>query len=82
MLRGAQDTMKAGRAPIIQFEFGGTHLDTHTTFQDFFYFFNDKNYSLYIIRPRGDLVRIAKYEEALEQHQTSNFVAILKGSSR
>ena len=82
VLRGAQDTINAGRAPIIQFEFGGTHLDTRTTFQDFFYFFSDKNYSLYIIRPRGDLVRIAKYEEALEQYQTSNFVAILKGSSR
>jgi hypothetical protein len=45
----------------------------------FFYFFSNRTYSLYIIRPRGDLVRIAKYEEALEQYQTSNFAAILKG---
>jgi FkbM family methyltransferase len=78
VLRGAQATINAGRVPIIQFEFGGSHLDTRTTFQDFFYFFGDRNYWLYIIRPRGDLVRIAKYEEALEQYQTSNFVAILK----
>lgn len=62
---------------VIQFEFGGCNLDTRTTFQDFWYLFNELNYSLYRLGPSG-LIHILKYDEALENFQTTNYFAVAK----
>jgi hypothetical protein len=41
---------------VIQFEFGGSNIDTRTFFQDFWYFFKDHNFSIYrIIAPTRKL---------------------------
>jgi len=59
---------------LIQFEFGGCNLDTHTTFQDFYYFFSDHNYEIFRITPFGSQ-KINKYSEIDEFYSTTNFIA-------
>jgi FkbM family methyltransferase len=62
---------------LIQFEFGGTNIDTRTFFQDFWYFFNNKLYdfSIYRIASNG-LIPITHYSETDEYFQTTNYIAI------
>jgi FkbM family methyltransferase len=59
---------------LIQFEFGGCNLDTRTTFQDFYYFFQDHSYEIFRITPLGSQ-KINKYREVDEFYSTTNFIA-------
>ncbi len=61
---------------FIQFEFGGTDIDSRVFFQDFYYLLKD-NYSLYRIVKDG-LVKIDGYKEKYEIFDTINFLAELK----
>jgi FkbM family methyltransferase len=72
-LLGADNSLS--RVPLIQFEFGGCNLDTHTTFQDFWYFFIERNFKMYRLGPRG-LIKIKKYSEMQEIYITTNFYAV------
>lgn len=60
---------------IIQFEFGGANIDSRTYFQDFWYFFIDKKFTLYRISPSG-LIKIYKYKEIDEVFLTTNYIAV------
>jgi FkbM family methyltransferase len=60
---------------VIQFEFGGCNIDTRTYFQDFWYFFKNKNFDLYRQSPIG-LFEVKEYKETLERFQTSNYVCV------
>lgn len=60
---------------LIQFEFGGCNIDTRTFFQDFWYFFKDKKFSIYRIAPNG-IVPIIEYLETDEFFQTTNYIAV------
>ena len=62
---------------LIQFEFGGSNIDTRTFFQDFWHFFKNKLYdfSIYRIAPNG-LIPITHYSESDECFQTTNYIAI------
>ncbi len=60
---------------LIQFEFGGCNIDTRTYFQDFWYFFKEKNFKLYRITPRG-VIKIKAYNENLESFLTTNYIAL------
>ena len=46
----------------IQFEFGGANIDSRTFFQDFWYFFQSKEFELFRITPFG-LIEINNYSE-------------------
>jgi len=59
---------------LIQFEFGGCNLDTHTTFQDFYYFFKDHKFEIFRIGPFG-AEKITQYREIDESYLTTNFLA-------
>tara|TARA_B100001989_G_scaffold251612_1_gene231226 strand:+ start:169 stop:948 length:780 start_codon:yes stop_codon:yes gene_type:complete len=63
------------KTKLIQFEFGGCNIDTRTFFQDFWYFFLEKNFNIYRITPRG-VLKINQYEENMECFITTNFIAI------
>lgn len=63
------------RVKLVQFEFGGCNIDTKTYFQDFWYFFNTKNFSIYIITPEGPQ-KINNYRESLEFFTTTNYIAL------
>ena len=65
------------KTKLIQFEFGGCNIDTRTYFQDFWYFFLERNFIIYRITPRG-LLRIPSYKEKYEFFQTTNYIALNK----
>ena len=66
-----------GKTKLIQFEFGGCNLDTHTTFQEFYYYFNSRNFEILRITPFG-LQTIKEYNEIDEFYLTTNFICINK----
>lgn len=72
-LKGALDTLK--RVRVIQFEFGGANIDTRTFFQDFFYFFQKHNFTIYRITPIC-AVKVNKYNERMERFITTNYIAV------
>ena len=61
------------RIRLIQFEFGGTSIDSRTYFRDFWQLLSP-NYTLYRIVGNG-LRRIDAYSEFLEIFVTVNFLA-------
>ncbi len=60
---------------VIQFEFGGCNIDTKTFFQEFWYFFQERNFQIYRITPIGAL-EINTYNESLERFQTTNYFCV------
>lgn len=72
-LRGAGAAIAATRA--VQFEFGGSNIDTRTFFKDFWDFFTTRGFSLYRITPFGPM-RLERYSERDETFTTTNFIAI------
>jgi FkbM family methyltransferase len=60
---------------LLQFEFGGTNIDSRTYFQDFFYLLRDAGFELFRISPLG-LERIGRYREADEFFFTINYLAV------
>jgi len=59
---------------IIQFEFGGANIDTRTFFQDFWYFFQERDFELYRLGPLG-LCPIYRYSEIDEVFSVTNYFA-------
>ena len=60
---------------VLQFEFGGTNIDSRTYFQDFFYFFADHGFDIHRITPFG-LEKISRYREHDEFFFTINYLAV------
>jgi FkbM family methyltransferase len=80
LLLGARHMFETGAVKIATFEFGGCNIDTHTYFQDYFYYFKEMNMDLYRITPSGYLFPMKGYSEMEEQFKTTNFAAINKRS--
>jgi FkbM family methyltransferase len=74
VLKGARDLLSRNAIEVIQFEFGGTNIDSRTYFKDFFQLLGPK-YILYRILPSG-LRELPVYTEKLEIFQAANFLAI------
>ncbi|MBG0799978.1 FkbM family methyltransferase [Methylocystis sp. H4A] len=75
VLQGAAKAIETGIIKLIQIEFGGCNLDTHTNLQDFFYFFKDRGLVMGLVQPRGRIIVLDRYREFYEQYLTTNFVA-------
>jgi FkbM family methyltransferase len=75
VLRGAAKAMERGIIKLVQFEFGGTDLDTHTNLQDFYYFFKTFNFIIGLIQPSTCIRLLDQYDEFYEQYRTTNFIA-------
>jgi FkbM family methyltransferase len=75
VLNGATIAMDRRLIKLVQFEFGGCNLDTHTTLQDFFYFFKNYDFLIGLVQPQGRVQLIDHYDEFYEQYRTANFVA-------
>jgi len=73
VLRGFGDQL--GRAQLIQFEFGGTNLDTRTYFKDFWQLFAEHGFSLYRLSPFGPIA-IDAYDVELESYVCTNYIAL------
>jgi FkbM family methyltransferase len=77
VLRGGSRMFEERRIRMVSFEFGGCNIDTRTFIQDFWYFLQENGMKkVYRITPSGHLVRLPRYNEALEQFRTSNFLAL------
>lgn len=72
-LKGCGDAIRATR--IIQFEFGGCNIDTHTYFRDFWHFFQENGFKLYRVAPIGEMP-ITRYKERDEFFATTNYLAV------
>lgn len=73
VLEGARRMMAEGRIDLIQFEFGGTDIDSRTFLQDFYYLLKD-DYTLYRILKDG-LYPMDTYAEKDELFIATNFLA-------
>jgi len=74
VLRGCARMFANAAIRMVTFEFSGCDIDTRTFFQDFFYFFQERNMCIARITPRGYLYEIETYREILEQFRTTNFL--------
>jgi FkbM family methyltransferase len=73
VLTGAKTMITNGNIDFIQFEFGGTAIDAHIYFQDFFYLLKDKYHISRILH--NGLRQINTYSELHEIFMTTNFFA-------
>lgn len=60
---------------VVQFEFGGTHIDTRTFFRDFWFFFAERGFDLYRLAPCGP-VPVRAYRETDEAFVVTNYLAV------
>lgn len=74
VLIGAGDFIQ--KIKLIQFEFGGTNIDTRNYFRDYFYFFKNNGFNLFRLTPSGKLIGIFKYNENEERFTCMNYIAI------
>jgi FkbM family methyltransferase len=63
---------------VIQFEFGGTDIDSRIFFRDFWSFFEDKGFDLYRLSPRGK-ISVSSFQETDEVFSFTTYFAIAKG---
>ena len=75
LLLGAAETLKD--IQVVQFEFGGSNIDTRTFFQDFWYFFQNLGFMMYRLTPTKPFV-IERYSENDECFRPTNFIAVRK----
>ena len=75
-LHGAIELINNKKIDYIQFEFGGTNIDSKTYFRDFYYLLNT-NYKIYRILKDG-LFEITSYKETYEIFSAINYLAIKK----
>lgn len=76
VLKGAKRMLTEDRIGIIQFEFGGCNIDSHTYFRDYYDFFK-ANYRMYRVVADG-LQPINGYSEKLEVFLSANYLAVRK----
>lgn len=76
VLKGGVQMIERNAVDVIQFEFGGTSLDSRIYFKDFYLLLSPK-YRIYRILPKG-LRELPKYTEKLEIFQSANYLAIAK----
>ena len=74
VLKGAQGMLSSNSIDFIQFEFGGSNIDSRTYFHDFFYMLKPY-YTIYRILNNG-LSPIKLYKETYEIFLTTNYLAI------
>jgi FkbM family methyltransferase len=79
VLKGGRRALESRRIGLVQFEFGGCNLDTRVVLRDFFQFLQPLGFTLHLIRPFGDLAPLPRYQEAYEQYQTTNYLAVRSG---
>ncbi len=74
VLEGARELINSQSINLIQFEFGGTDIDSKTFIQDFFYLL-DQSYRICRI-VRDGVVPLGPYQERFEIFLYSNFLAV------
>lgn len=73
VLKGAIGLLKSVKA--VQFEFGGTNIDSRTYFQDYWYFFQPLGFTIFRLTPNG-LSPVSRYTEANETFYFTTYYAV------
>jgi FkbM family methyltransferase len=73
VLKGAAASLAT--ISVVQFEFGGTAIDTRTFFRDYWTLLTDAGFTLWRIGPWG-VRRITRYRETDEHFACTNYVAV------
>ena len=81
VLQGARKLLANGSIGIIQFEYGGTYIDSRRLLKDVFELLTCLGYCLHKIVPRG-LVACPAYSQRLENFQYKNFIAVHPAAER
>ena len=71
---GLGDYLNSGFIDVIQFEYGGANLDSHTSLMDIFYLLNSSGFELYKIMP--SYLQYRQYKPFMENFQYANYVAL------
>lgn len=75
VLRGAGDFLRPDFIRVIQFEYGGCNLDSHTTFCDIYNFLTTAGYSIFQMHPKK-ITKITVYSPDLDDFQYQNYLAV------
>ncbi len=78
VIRGARKLIEEGRINLIQFEYGGTYVDSRTLLKDIFEVFTNLNYSFYKLYPK-QVCLVKRYDACLENFQYQNWAIIRNG---
>ena len=61
----------------VQFEFSQFNIDTKIFFQDFWLFFKERDFDIYLISPSLGLIKIKQYSERYEYfYKATNYIAL------
>ncbi len=75
VIEGGKDSFKREAVSVVQFEYGGTYIDSRILLKDFFDFFVEMNYSFFLLYPKR-LCPVPRYDQRLENFQYKNFLII------
>lgn len=75
VLRGGIETLK--NVSLIQFEFGGSNIDSRVFFRDIYTFFKENNYNLFRLA-KNRAIPINEYKESLECFRVTVYFAFKK----
>jgi FkbM family methyltransferase len=75
VIEGGKDSFMSETIKIVQFEYGGTYIDSRILLKDFYNFFAGMNYSFFLLYPNS--VRpVLRYDQRLENFQYKNFLIV------
>lgn len=66
---------------VVQFEFGGTDIDSRTFLKDFYFLFDEAGFDILRLSQRG-VVPVEKYAEQDESFAYANYLAVRRGLVR
>jgi FkbM family methyltransferase len=75
VIEGGKECIQREIIQVIQFEYGGTFIDSRTLLKDFFDFFNPMNYCFFLLYPNR-LRYLPHYDRRLENFQYKNFLIV------
>lgn len=75
-LKGFGKFLHSNFIDLIQFEYGGTFLDSHTSLRDVYKLLNDRGFKIAKVMPKG--LELRKYQPDMENYSYSNYIAINK----
>ncbi len=75
VIEGGKDSFERECIKMVQFEYGGTYIDSRILLKDFFDFFVEMNYSFFLLYPKR-LYPVPHYDQRLENFQYKNFLIV------
>lgn len=77
VLKGFSESFRKKIIKCCQFEFGHSHIGRQENSRDFWSFFLARGYRMGVIKPKGKINQMAKYDDIYENYYATNYVAIL-----